>query len=130
MSDPETRPLRFTVSQCLGVLGVSRGHFYKQVKAGVYQVIKDGRRTFMTREQLDNAIQGIGPDDPDRGEYWAQNDNDHVWRIGHIGTNHHTGKRCVVFYQGSLVHWLPMPEFKQAFTNAALRKPWLPEKDQ
>lgn len=123
-------PERFTVEQCLATLVISRGHFYKRVRDGMYQITKDGRRTFMTREQLDNAILGISPGEPVEGEYWAQNDNKHIWRIGHVANNHDSGQRIVVFYSGNFVRWLLMPAFRKTFTNAALRQPWLPDKDK
>ena len=48
---------RYSVSECLGLLGVSRGFFYDRVRSGMYGVVKDGSRTFMTYEQLLNAAQ-------------------------------------------------------------------------
>ncbi len=55
--------LRYSVEECLELLGVSKKHFYNQVRDGNYQVIKDGRRTFMTRRQLINASKGTGGED-------------------------------------------------------------------
>jgi len=50
--------LRYSVTECLKMLGVSRAHFYRQVKAGRYEVVRDRGRTFMTVEQLQAAIRG------------------------------------------------------------------------
>ena len=46
---------RYSISECLELLGVSRGFFYGRVRTGHYRVVKDGARTFMTHEQLLNA---------------------------------------------------------------------------
>jgi len=40
------------------MLGISRKHFYKQVRAGVYNTITDGKRRFMTYDQLMEAVRG------------------------------------------------------------------------
>ncbi len=49
---------RYSVPECLELLGVSRGSFYDRVRAGNYRVVKDGARTFMTHEQLLTAARG------------------------------------------------------------------------
>ena len=49
---------RYSVAECLELLGVSRKHFYAQVKAGRYKIVKDGSRTFMTRADLLAAAKG------------------------------------------------------------------------
>lgn len=51
--------LRYRVGECLQILGVSRAHFYRQMRKGVYKTIRDGNRRFMTREQLLAAAAGI-----------------------------------------------------------------------
>ena len=54
--------LRYSVTECLSMLGISRAHFYRQVKAGRYLVVRDQGRTFMTAEQLQAAARGDGND--------------------------------------------------------------------
>ncbi len=59
--DPSTfddTKLRYSVTECLEVLGISRKHFYAQLRAGVYETIRDGNRRFMTRDQLMAAAAG------------------------------------------------------------------------
>ena len=50
--------LRYSVNDCLCILGVSRKHFYAQLKAGVYKTVTDGKRRYMTHEQLLEAVHG------------------------------------------------------------------------
>ncbi len=57
---PSSWKPRYGVPECLDLLGISRKHFYGQVKAKRYRIIKDGRRTFMTHEQLLDAAAGDG----------------------------------------------------------------------
>jgi len=58
--DDRTEKSRYSVGECLAKLGISRAHFYRQVKAGRYQVVRDRGRTFMTVEQLQAAARGDG----------------------------------------------------------------------
>lgn len=58
--------LRYPVTECLSILGVSRKHFYAQVKAGRYVVVKDGSRVFMTKDQLMAAAAGQFPKKEER----------------------------------------------------------------
>ena len=51
---------RYTVPECLILLGESRDRFYGKVRSGRYLIIKDGRRTYMLHEQLLGAAQGDG----------------------------------------------------------------------
>ena len=51
---------RYSIAESIQILGISRTHFYRQVKKGKYQVIHDGGRTFMTAEQLEDAVKGDG----------------------------------------------------------------------
>lgn len=50
--------LRYSVKDCIELLGISRKHFYERVKTGRYKTITDGKRRFMTHEQLMAAVQG------------------------------------------------------------------------
>ena len=50
--------IRYSVTECLAMLGVSRKTFYDRVRAGKYETITDGRRRFMTQEQLIAASKG------------------------------------------------------------------------
>ncbi len=49
---------RYSVDDCLYLLGESRKRFYEKVKCGRYEITKDGRRSYMTHEQLEDAAQG------------------------------------------------------------------------
>lgn len=49
---------RYTVPECLVLLGESRDRFYGKVKSGRYMIIKDGRRTYMLHQQLEQAALG------------------------------------------------------------------------
>ena len=49
---------RYTIDECLFLLGESRARFYAKVRTGRYSVTKDGKRTYMTVEQLHDAAQG------------------------------------------------------------------------
>ena len=49
---------RYTVPECLALLGESRKRFYAKVKAGRYQITKDGRRSYMLHDELLRAAQG------------------------------------------------------------------------
>ena len=49
---------RYTVAECLVLLSESRDRFYGKVRSGRYQIIKDGRRTYMTHTQLEDAALG------------------------------------------------------------------------
>ena len=62
---------RYSVSECLALLGVSKGFFYGRVRSGHYQVVKDGTRTFMTYDELIRAAScgreiGSRPDSPSK----------------------------------------------------------------
>jgi len=59
----EEKP-RYSVVECLKMLGVSRAHFYRQVKAGNYSVVRDRGRTFMTADQVRAAVHGEGNANP------------------------------------------------------------------
>ena len=59
MSDVKEKA-RYSVTECLDLLGISRAHFYRQVKAGRYQVVRDRGRTFMTVAQVQAAARGDG----------------------------------------------------------------------
>lgn len=47
------RPLRADVVESARLLGISRAHFYKHVKAGRIKVQKDGRRTLVAMSELE-----------------------------------------------------------------------------
>lgn len=49
---------RYSIAESLTLLGVSRKHFYSRVRAGRYQIVKDGSRSFMTHEALIAAAAG------------------------------------------------------------------------
>ena len=49
---------RYSIKECLSLLGESRKRFYSKVKSSRYQLTKDGRRSYMTHEQLLDAAQG------------------------------------------------------------------------
>jgi len=61
MGKPEQK-LRYSVSECLKQLGISRATFDRRVLDGKYQVIRDGNRVFMSYAQLVEAAAGDGPD--------------------------------------------------------------------
>jgi len=52
--------LRYPLSECLEHLGISRATFNRRVEAGQYQIIRDGKRLFMSHEQLVEAAKGDG----------------------------------------------------------------------
>lgn len=54
---PYPKP-RYSVDQCLVLLGESRKRFYAKVATGRYSITKDGRRSYMTHEQLLDAAEG------------------------------------------------------------------------
>lgn len=56
-TQPSWKP-RYSVPECLHLLGISRQHFYDSVKAKRYRIVKDGKRTFMTHQQLLDAAGG------------------------------------------------------------------------
>ena len=49
---------RYPVPECLILLSESRDRYYAKVRSGRYAVTKDGRRTYMTHEQLLDAAMG------------------------------------------------------------------------
>ncbi len=49
---------RYSVHDCLALLDESRERFYAKVRSGRYRVIKDGRRTYMLHDDLENAARG------------------------------------------------------------------------
>ena len=49
---------RYSVTECLVLLGESRDRYYAKVRSGRYQITKDGRRTYMTHPQLLDAARG------------------------------------------------------------------------
>ena len=49
---------RYTIPDCLMLLGESRRRFYEKVKTGRYQITKDGSRSYMTHENLLDAAEG------------------------------------------------------------------------
>lgn len=49
---------RYTVEDCLVLLGESRDRFYAKVRSGRYQMLKDGRRSYMTHQALEDAAKG------------------------------------------------------------------------
>ena len=49
---------RYSVNDCLALLDESRERFYAKVRSGRYRIIKDGRRTYMLHDDLENAARG------------------------------------------------------------------------
>jgi len=49
---------RYAVEECLVLLGESRKRFYEKVNTGRYTLTKDGRRSYMTHENLLDAATG------------------------------------------------------------------------
>lgn len=53
---PEVYPKpRYPIPECLYLLDLSESAFYKRVRAGIFEILKDGRRTYMTHDQLTEA---------------------------------------------------------------------------
>ena len=52
---------RYSVAECLILLGESRKTFYAKVKSGRYTLTKDGSRSYLTHAALLDAAEGDGP---------------------------------------------------------------------
>jgi len=49
---------RYSVQDCLVLLGESRKRFYQKVAEGRYRLVRDGRRRYMLHEELLEAAKG------------------------------------------------------------------------
>lgn len=49
---------RYSIEECLALLGISRKAFYLNVRKGKYPTTTDGRRRYMTHAQLLAAAEG------------------------------------------------------------------------
>lgn len=47
---------RYSVPELLDALGFSRSTFYARVKAGLIKLTKDGRRSFVSAEELERYL--------------------------------------------------------------------------
>ena len=56
--DPIYPKPRYSVPDCLILLGESRKTFYSKVKSGRYLLTKDGSRSYMTHAALLDAAEG------------------------------------------------------------------------
>jgi hypothetical protein len=55
---PQFPKPRYSVVECLILLGVTRRTFYQRVRDGRYRITKDGKRSFQTHAQLLEAAEG------------------------------------------------------------------------
>jgi excisionase family DNA binding protein len=53
--------LRFSVSEAIEILRLSRATFYDRVKQGEIALAKDGRRSFVTAGELSRYVQSKSP---------------------------------------------------------------------
>ncbi len=58
LGNPQYPKPRYSVAECLLLLGEGRKRFYSKVKAGQYHLTKDGRRSYMLHEDLMRAAEG------------------------------------------------------------------------
>jgi len=56
--DPIFPKPRYTITDCLMLLGETRKRFYAKVKTGRYQIRKDGSRSYMLHADLLDAAKG------------------------------------------------------------------------
>ena len=56
--DPIYPKPRYTIPECLMLLGETRKTFYAKVKRGRYRLRKDGSRSYMLHEDLLDAAKG------------------------------------------------------------------------
>lgn len=56
--DPLFPKPRYSVDECLLLLGEGRKRFYSKIRSGRYSITKDGGRTYMTHAQLLDAAEG------------------------------------------------------------------------
>lgn len=51
-------PLRYTIKQATERLNISRSKLYQRIAAGLINIIKDGKRTFILADELDRYGSG------------------------------------------------------------------------
>ncbi|QRK06702.1 helix-turn-helix domain-containing protein [Archangium minus] len=56
MKDQLPEPARYSVPAACRVFGYSRSTFYDRVQKGLIRLTKDGRRSFVSREELERYL--------------------------------------------------------------------------